>query len=132
MSQKPDLLFIEYAVNDLSHGTDRKCAAMQYETIVREVKTSFPNCDIVTILTESYGTAELEGLYPAAQGHEDISAVYGIPTLWVGKALLHQRHGNVEKEWQKYFIGMKAAKASASSFRRKDESCQSEHILISP
>ena len=42
LSQHPDLLFIEYAVNDLTHGASRETAAMQLESIIREVKAQNP------------------------------------------------------------------------------------------
>ena len=102
LSQHPDLLFIEYAVNDLTHGASRETAAMQLESIIREVKAQNPLCNIVIILTEEEHTAWSKDLYPAAQGHEDIAIAYGLSSIWVGKALASTI--SPDNPWSKYFI----------------------------
>ncbi|MBQ7902086.1 MAG: SGNH/GDSL hydrolase family protein, partial [Clostridia bacterium] len=104
ISQKPDLLFIEYAINDLSHEATRESAAMQLETIVREVKATWPDCDIVVVLTEAESTYMEEHLYPAAQGHEDVAIHYNLPSVHVGKALASYLRQNADKAWSDYFI----------------------------
>lgn len=104
LSQAPDLLFIEYAINDYFFGSSMEVAALQYETIVREVKARFPQCDIVTLITDCLETAEAEELYPTAMGHEKIASAYRIPTIYVGKALVDCLSSLCEDEWKKYFI----------------------------
>ena len=104
LSQSPDLLFIEYAINDYFFGSSEKVAALQYETIVREVKEQFPQCDIVTLITDCRETAEAEELYPTAMGHEKIAGAYQISTIYVGKALVDSLPSLCDEEWQKYFI----------------------------
>lgn len=104
ISQKPDLLFIEYAINDFFYGSDRETAALQYETIIREVKQACPDCDIVTLITDCFETAAMETLYPSAQGHEKIAEYYGIATVLVGKALIEYLGENLKKDWSKYYI----------------------------
>lgn len=104
LSQSPDLLFIEYAINDYFFGSSMEVAALQYETIVREVKERFPQCDIVTLITDCRETAEAEELYGAAAGHEKIATAYQIPTIYVGKALVYSLPSLCDDEWKKYFI----------------------------
>ena len=104
LSQAPDLLFIEYAINDYFFGASMETAALQYETIVREVRARFPQCDIVTLITDCLETAEAEELYPTAIGHEKIAGAYQIPTIYVGKALVETLPSLCENEWKKYFI----------------------------
>lgn len=104
ISQNPDLLFIEYAINDFFYGSDRETAALQYETIIREVKQACPDCDIVTLITDCSETAAMDTLYPSAQGHEEVAQHYSIPTVFVGKALIEHLGENVKRDWSKYFI----------------------------
>lgn len=104
LSQSPDLLFIEYAINDFFFGSSMEVASLQYETIVREVKARFPQCDIVTLITDCRETAEAGELYGAAMGHERIASEYQIPTVYVGKALVDSLPALCDDEWKKYFI----------------------------
>ena len=83
INKNPDLLFIEYAINDTYKGSSKDQAALQYETIVREVRTALPNCDIVTLLvTDKERSKSLPELYPTAAGHEKIAKAY--PEMYVG------------------------------------------------
>ena len=109
IAKKPDLLFIEYAINDsyqYSSKPDKakEMAALQYESIVREVRTALPECDIVTLLvTDQNALRLLPDLYKTAAGHEIIAAAYNIPTINVGAALVNSLN-DVTAEWNKYFI----------------------------
>ncbi len=93
LSCEPDLLFLEYSINDKYDFATYERASMQYETIVRKVRKAYPDCDIVTILVTDSGVAEAARkengsvLHTQAQAHEDIAAHYNIPTLHVGRYL---------------------------------------------
>ncbi|MEE1314140.1 MAG: GDSL-type esterase/lipase family protein [Faecalimonas sp.] len=115
ISQQPDLFFIEYAINDYYKGCDREVAALQYETIVREIKTAYPDCDFVTLLVTDWTakdeTTEDGDLFPEAQGHMDIAEAYGISSINVGKSLvdsLGDQSGysscSESAEWMEHFI----------------------------
>ena len=87
---KPDLLFIEYSINDLYDSADYTRASTQFETIVRNVKEALPECDIVTILVTERSqapSAHLGDLHTQARAHEDICNKYRISTIHVGRAL---------------------------------------------
>ena len=89
VSEAPDLLFIEYSINDKYDFASYDRASMQFETIVRTVKEAYPDCDIVTVLvtdSDVGSTTAKEGtLHKQAQAHEDISQIYDIPSLHVGR-----------------------------------------------
>ncbi len=101
ITQKPDLLFIEYAINDYYKGSDKATAAKQYETIVREVKEALPQCDIVTLLVTD--SSVVGRLFPAAAGHEEVSSFYDITTVNVGMSLWNTI-GKTKDNWSAYFI----------------------------
>lgn len=88
VSVAPDLLFIEYSINDKYDFASYERASMQFETIVRAVKKAYPDCDIVTVLVTDSDVgdeAALGELHIQAQAHEDISQKYDITTLHVGR-----------------------------------------------
>ena len=93
ISQKPDLLFIEYSINDKYANASYETAQLQYETIVRKVREALPKCDIVTILVTDQNEAAAARadkggvLHTQALAHEDMAKIYNIPTICVGKAL---------------------------------------------
>ncbi len=106
IAHKPDLVFIEYSINDLYYGSSYENCSIQYETIVREIKTALPYCEIVTILVTDYGRAAdaLKGkLHIQAQAHEDIAAKYNISTVKVGLSLMDTLGEQYFEIWNDYF-----------------------------
>jgi lysophospholipase L1-like esterase len=82
LRHQPDLLFVEFAVNDGEAPPDqiRRCM----EGIVRQTWRALPECDIAFVytLTESLSKPMLEGRFPrAAATMEGIADRYGIPTI---------------------------------------------------
>ncbi|MBR3593868.1 MAG: hypothetical protein IKL44_04245 [Clostridia bacterium] len=106
IAHKPDLLFIEYSINDCYFGSTYYESAMRFETIVREVRKALPYCDIVTVLvTDKRRCAvALEGkLHEQAAAHDDISKAYGIPSVKVGMALANKLGDTLEDRWSEHF-----------------------------
>ena len=102
----PDLLFIEYSINDLYYKSSYEAAASQFETIVREVKTALPSTDIVVLLVTDKNCLETNKqgkLHTQAQAHEDIAKAYNITTLHVGRYLANVVEYNASK-WSNYAI----------------------------
>ena len=109
LSHKPDLFIIEYAINDSYHlgmldDEFEDEAARRYETIIREVRSSFPECDIFgLIITDKIliNTYPEDNMFPAARGHARIAKEYGISMLNAGLAL----HKTVDliSNWYTYF-----------------------------
>lgn len=82
LDKKPDLLFVEFAVNDGGAAPDsiRRCM----EGIVRQTWKTLPDCDLcfVYTLTESLAKPMLEGKFPrAAATMEEVADKYGIPSI---------------------------------------------------
>jgi lysophospholipase L1-like esterase len=85
LSKGPDLLFVEFAVNDGGADPERIIRCM--EGIVRQTWKANPKCDIcfVYTLTESLSPAMLEGkLQRSASAMEKVADFYGIPTITLG------------------------------------------------
>jgi len=85
LSKSPDLLFVEFAVND--GGTDPQRIIRCMEGIVRQAWKANPKCDIcfVYTLTEALSPPMLEGkLQRSASAMEKVADFYGIPTITLG------------------------------------------------
>ncbi len=103
IEQNPDLLIIEYSINDYYYSSTYEDAAARFETIVREIKAALPNCDIITVLVteKKFYTSSSQGeLHTQAQAHDDVAAYYNIPSINVGSALTSQIK---YEEWGNYF-----------------------------
>jgi lysophospholipase L1-like esterase len=82
---KPDLLFVEFAINDA--GDPRENIIKSMEGLIRKTWNAFPNTDICFV----YTTAEKEcidlvngKLHPASKAMEELAEYYGIPSIHVG------------------------------------------------
>lgn len=82
ISKSPDLLFIEYSLDDYLDGISPEKSLMQFETIVREVKEVYPDCDIVALFAST--SEEGSELYPVALAHEEICEKYSISSIDLG------------------------------------------------
>ena len=91
LDKAPDLLFIEFSINDYYENITKTEAARRFESLVHRIRTALPECDIVTVLTTDKSRVQNlkdnDTLHPQAQGHDSIAEVYGIPSLRVGHAL---------------------------------------------
>lgn len=106
-----DLLFIEYAINDFYEGLGYDGSAYYLESIIRNVRTNNPTCDIVVCITTDYARADTD--YSNAKAHADVAEFYGIPVVWMGKQLWNEivtENGGVapssyyDSVWKKYFL----------------------------
>jgi lysophospholipase L1-like esterase len=85
LSKGPDLLFVEFAVND--GGADPQRIIRCMEGIVRQTWKANPKTDIcfVYTLTEALSPAMLEGkLQRSASAMEKVADFYGIPSIALG------------------------------------------------
>lgn len=104
VAANPDLVFIEYSINDLYAAATYAQAASQYEAIVRGIRRKLPECDIVTVLVTDQSRAN-GTLHEQAQAHEDVSIAYKIPTVHVGRALAtHLIDNAFTDQWSNYMI----------------------------
>ncbi|HEY0944968.1 MAG TPA: GDSL-type esterase/lipase family protein [Opitutaceae bacterium] len=85
LRHQPDLIFVEFAVNDASTPPAR--VERTLEGIVRQTRRALPSADIFFVYTVSTpGLLDLQAgrLPPAAQAMERVAAHYGIPSLHFG------------------------------------------------
>lgn len=85
LDHQPDLLFVEFAVND--GGAPPQQIFQCMEGIVRQTWRRFPQCDIcfVYTITEALVPAMLEGKFQrSASAMEKIADHYGIPSIHMG------------------------------------------------
>jgi len=93
LDQHPDLVFVEFAVNDSGGKPDRVTASM--EGIVRQIWRANPSTDIVFIYTTAKSLAapyDRGEIHPIILVHEKVAAAYRIPSINVGKPLWQQVH----------------------------------------
>ena len=85
LTQKPDLMFVEFATNDGGAPPEQIFRCM--EGIVRQTWRAMPQCDIcfVYTLTQAHSAAMLDGKFQrSASAMEKIADHYGIPTIHMG------------------------------------------------
>ena len=85
LSKQPDLLFVEFAVNDSLAPPERIIRCL--EGIVRQTWRANPDCDIcfVYTLVEGMAPTVAGGKFPrSASAMEKVADHYGIPTIHLG------------------------------------------------
>ncbi len=85
LDSKPDIMFVEFATNDLGASPDQILRCM--EGIVRQTWRALPDCDICFVYTLTQAALEpmLAGNFPrSASAMEKIADHYGIPTIHMG------------------------------------------------
>lgn len=85
LAQKPDTVFVEFAINDAYMGFSKTDAAAYIDAIIRTINTNLPQTDIIMVLTTDSGN--VGKIYETAAGHLAVAEYYGIPCIDVGAAL---------------------------------------------
>ncbi len=85
IAYNPDLVFIEFAINDMYFQLTEAQAATYMEGMIRQINTDLPNTDIIFVLT--IDSAHLGKSFVTADGHIETAVFYGIPYINVGTAL---------------------------------------------
>lgn len=85
ISKSPDLIFIEFAINDLYANLTPEQSMANMEGIVCKIREALPQADIVFVLVTDEERVGEE--YPALVAHKNIAEHYGIPYINVGDAL---------------------------------------------
>ena len=86
-SAKPDLLFVDAAINDMYDSTTAADVKKYMETIVRTTNQYAPYCDIIFVyVTDSTRLAYTDSShYPSLAAQHEVAQKYGIPEIYVGK-----------------------------------------------
>ena len=85
IAYKPDLVFVEFAVND--HSMSQEIVKKTMETIVRKIWTTLPSTDICFLYTiaEEDCKPMLNGNIPSSiQAMEEVAGHYNIPSIQLG------------------------------------------------
>lgn len=104
LSQQPDLVFVEFSVNDAYDPERGESRALRpgMEGIVRQIWQANPMADIVFVYTtkQTYEPYHIKReLSPAAKHHQDVADYHGIASVNVGQALWDYMHAN-NRSWE--------------------------------
>ena len=106
IAYEPDLVFIEFSVNDTYNGETGDTASENYEAIVRSIRKAYPDCDIVNVYITDSSKASAGGDFSIKDlAHDKVAKAYRIPAVDVGKALIekYSLKGSSSPDWKKYF-----------------------------
>ena len=82
----PDLVVVEFAVNDGDNPTQAGVTRAAMEGIVRQVRQAKPECDLLFVYNAratAIPTYQAGGVPPGAAAHEQVAAHYGIPGVFL-------------------------------------------------
>ncbi len=82
---KPDLVFIEQAINDALDASYNSTPAAYMESIINTIYEEAPNADIVIVLTSDYWRRDT--MYAQKLAHIEVAEAYDIPYIDVGAPL---------------------------------------------
>ena len=107
VAAKPDLVLIEFAINDVYDGLDYTKAKSNMETIVHTIYDYVPDADIMILFTTDKTQAAQE--YDVLRAHKEIAEAYQLPYLAIGAMLWNDMLSESEADtpsdtvWNKYF-----------------------------
>ena len=91
LAYAPDLIFVEFAVNDKEQVSDTRTRATM-EGIVRKIRAAQPTADIVfvytTVRADAINYYENDQLPPRTLIHQQVAGHYGVPVIDVAAALV--------------------------------------------
>jgi lysophospholipase L1-like esterase len=97
LSAQPDLVFVEFAVNDLEQTSNER-TRQTMEGIVRKIRAAQPNCDIVFVYTTTIANAlnfyENDQLPSRTVIHQEVADHYGIYSIDVAEALVAHKESS--------------------------------------
>ena len=92
LADNPDLVFIEFAVNDnhfaskyKDYRVTKESVTEYYETIIRKIYKHNPKADIVMVYTQ---TDEMTRATKSTEAHEELAKYYNINSVYFGETLL--------------------------------------------
>ena len=101
LNHNPDLVFVEFAINDVYTGSQKIQAAANIDAMIRKINEHNPETDIIVVLVTDEANSKSD--YSVKQGHREVAEYYGVPCIDIGNALVAEMNktGNL---WDKYFI----------------------------
>lgn len=106
-SERPDLVFVEFAINDVYDGCD---SFKNMEIVINTIYKYAPNADIVMAFTTDFSKRDSD--YAQIVNHKEVAAYYGVPYVYLGSKLYKEivkENGSAPSStsnavWGKYFI----------------------------
>ena len=103
----PDLIFIEYAINDYYLKDGHEEIRIQNETMIRRLYEMNPKIDIVYLFTDNVTTANSNTvLHAGSKPQNEVAEYYGLNSIALGRALtdtIQDKSSASSKEWLTYF-----------------------------
>lgn len=99
LKREPDLVFIEFAMNDVYENMTKTKAAANIDAIIRKINAYNPEIDIILVFITSEGNVNED--YPVKQGHRHVAEYYGVPYIDIGNALAAEI-SKTGKPWSYY------------------------------
>ncbi len=100
LSKDPDLVFIEFAINDSYAGFSEMESATFMDAMIRKINEKNANTDIIVVFVTDNSKLDLE--YSNVKGHRTVAEYYGIPCIDVGKKVIEQIN-STGNGWNYYF-----------------------------
>ncbi|MBO7519651.1 MAG: hypothetical protein J6T73_02635, partial [Clostridia bacterium] len=100
IKKNPDLVFIEFAINDRYNGISAEQSKQDTEYMIRALNKSNPYADIVVVLItdrEVFGTE-----YKSYRAIKEVADYYNIPVVDMGAAMYRQLGGSIAN-WSGYY-----------------------------
>ena len=106
-SERPDLVFVEFAINDVYDDCD---SFKNMEMVINSIYKYAPNADIVMAFTTDFSKKDSD--YAQIVNHKEVAAYYGVPYVYLGSKLYKEivkENGSAPSSpsnavWAKYFI----------------------------
>ncbi len=99
LQKNPDLIFVEFTVNDGYAGMKKDQSAAYMEGIIKQINAKCPNADIIIVVITDKGIVGTHSENMIA--HFGIAEHYGIPIIDVGMALKAQMDAT-GTGWEEY------------------------------
>lgn len=104
LKENPDLVFVEFAINDAYAGHNELTSIIYMEGIVNKIRAKNKKADIIFVfVTDNNSVGRLGTEYTNLVAHKKVAEHYGIPYINVGFALVEEmkKTGN---DWS-YYVG---------------------------
>lgn len=111
LSHCPDIVFIEYAINDkyARQHYSLEEISVNMETIIRKIREKNPNTDIALLYTTSAEVSMSAEFFDEAKVHEEIAEHYGVTSINIGyglrkiRGLVKSGSAAIDNRWLQFF-----------------------------
>lgn len=94
IAEAPDLIFVEFAMNDSHIGFNEAASGAYMEAIIRETNKALPKTDLIIVFTTDITRNGKD--FSNLTGHRRVAEYYGVPCINVGAAAVQAAADNGE------------------------------------